>query len=225
MSKCEQCFIKEFNALKYLTKNELINISGCKTTHTVKKGEVLFEEGDILNGIYCIRDGICKLSKLSANGKDQIVKIVVKGDLIGQRSLINNKCSNLQAVALNDMKVCFIPKKEIVKDLKNNTDFLFDILKSMTSDLKNAYDVIVSMAQKSVKQRLAETLIYVHKSSGTNSNGTIRASLSREDIANMVGTATESAIRILSQFKKEGLISTTGKQIKIEDLQGLKRIE
>lgn len=225
MGKCEQCFIKEFNALKFLTKNELISLSGCKTTRTIKKGEVIFDEGDILNGIYCVRDGVCKLSKLSANGKDQIVKIVVKGDLMGQRSLISNQCSNLQAVALNDMKVCFIPKKEIVKDLKNNTDFLFDILKSMTSDLKNAYDVIISMAQKTVKQRLAETLIHIYKSSGINSNGTIRVSLSREDFANIVGTATESAIRILSQFKKEGLISTKGKQIKIEDLNALKRVE
>ena len=81
------------------------------------------------------------------------------------------------------------------------------------------------MAQKSVRQRLAETLVYIHDSFGTNPDGTLSVLLSREDYANIVGTATESAIRVLSQFKKEGLISAVGKYIKIEDIPGLKRVE
>ncbi|MGA1226166.1 MAG: Crp/Fnr family transcriptional regulator [Tamlana sp.] len=225
MGKCEQCIIKQFNSLKSLTKDELVRISGCKTTKTIKKGEIIFDEGDMINGVYCVKDGICKLSKLSKNGKDQIVKIVVKGDLLGQRSLVTDESSNLQAVALNDMEVCFIPKSEIVNDLQNNSKFSFDVLKSMANDLKEADDVIVNMAQKSVRQRMAETLIYINDSFGTNPDGTLSVLLSREDFANIVGTATESAIRVLSQFKKEKLISTLGKFIKIEDLQGLKRVE
>ncbi|MFD1162818.1 MULTISPECIES: Crp/Fnr family transcriptional regulator [Hwangdonia] len=225
MSKCEQCIIKQFNSLKALTTDELMRISGCKTSMFIKKGEVIFEEGEMLNGVYCVKDGICKLSKLSANGKDQIVKMVVKGQLLGQRSLISDESSNLQAVALNDMEVCFIPKSEIINDLKNNSKFSFEVLKEMASDLKEADDVIVNMAQKSVRERLAEALIYIHDSFGTNPDGSLSVLLSREDFANIVGTATESAIRVLSQFKKEGLISTVGKQIKIEDIEALKRVE
>ncbi len=225
MSKCEQCIIKQFNSLKSLTKDELLRISGCKTSRIIKKGEVIFEEGDVINGVYCIKDGICKLSKLSENGKDQIVKMVVKGQLLGQRSLINDESANLQAVALNDMEVCFIPKSEIMNDLQNNPKFSFDVLKDMAHDLKEADDIIVNMAQKSVRQRLAEALVYIHNSFGTNPDGTLSVLLSREDYANIVGTATESAIRVLSQLKKEGLITTVGKYIKIEDLQGLKRVE
>lgn len=225
MSKCEQCIIKQFNALKSLTKDELVRISNCKTSLIIKKGAIIFEEGDVINGVYCIKEGICKLSKLSSNGKDQIVKIVVKGDLLGQRSMISDEVSNLQATALNDMEVCFIPKSEIINDLQNNPKFSFDVLKEMAKDLREADDIIVNMAQKSVRQRLAETLIYIHNSFGTNSDGTLSVLLSREDLANIVGTAIESAIRVLSQFKKEGLISTHGKRIKIIDLQSLKRIE
>lgn len=225
MSKCEQCIIKQFNSLKALTKDELVRISGCKTSRTVKKGEVIFEEGEVLNGVYCIKDGICKLTKLSANGKDQIVKMVVKGDLLGQRSIVSNERSNLQATALNDMEVCFIPKAEILADLHKNPDFTFDVLKDMANDLREADDIIVNMAQKSVRQRLAETLIYINDSFGVNPDGTLSILLSREDFANIVGTATESAIRVLSQFKKEGLISTIGKQIKIENIEGLRRVE
>ncbi|PWH83205.1 Crp/Fnr family transcriptional regulator [Algibacter marinivivus] len=225
MGKCEQCIIKQFNSLKSLTKDELVRISSCKTSKTIKKGEVIFEEGEVLNGVYCVKDGICKLSKLSENGKDQIVKMVVKGQLLGQRSLISEESSNLQAVALNDMEVCFIPKSEIIADLQKNPKFSFDVLQDMAHDLKEADDIIVNMAQKSVRQRLAEALIYIHESFGINPDGTLSVLLSREDYANIVGTATESAIRVLSQFKKEGLISTMGKYIKIENLNGLKRVE
>jgi len=225
MSKCESCIVKQFNSLKNLSKEELLRISACKTSKIVKKGEVIFEEGEMLNGVYCVKDGICKLSKLSANGKDQIIKLVVKGELLGQRSLISEESSNLQATALNDMELCFIPKSEIIDDLRKNVSFSFDVLKNMSQDLKEADDIIVNMAQKSVRQRLAEALISINSSFGTNPDGTLSVLLSREDYASIVGTATESAIRVLSQFKKEGLISTIGKQIKIEDLEGLMRIQ
>ncbi|GGG58949.1 Crp/Fnr family transcriptional regulator [Bizionia arctica] len=225
MSKCEQCIVREFSSLKSLSKEELLGISGCKTSKFIKKGEVIFEEGETLNGVYCVKDGICKLTKLSANGKDQIVKLVVKGDLLGQRSLISDEAVNLSAVALNNMEVCFIPKVEIFGNLKNNSNFSMDMLKQMALDLKESDNVIVNMAQKSVKQRLAEALLYIHHSFGVDKEGVLNVVLSREDYASVVGTATESAIRVLSQFKKDGLISTSGKQIKIEDMEGLKRVE
>ncbi|WP_194767207.1 Crp/Fnr family transcriptional regulator [Tamlana sp. I1] len=225
MGKCEQCIIKQFNSLKALTKEELVRISACKTSHTIKKGEVIFEEGEVLNGVYCIKDGICKLSKLSENGKDQIVKMVVKGQLLGQRSLISEESSNLQAIALNDMEVCFIPKSEIIADLQKNPKFSFEVLKDMAHDLRDSDDIIVNMAQKSVRQRLAETLIYIQDNFGTNPDDTLSVLLSREDYAGIVGTATESAIRVLSQFKKEGLIESVGKYIRIIDLPGLERVE
>lgn len=225
MSKCDQCIIRQFNALKALTKDELIRISGCKTSQTVKKGEVIFEEGDAVNGVYCVKDGVCKLSKLSANGKDQIVKLVVKGDLLGQRSLVGEESANLSAVALNDMEVCFIPKSEIMNDLQNNPKFTLDMLQQMAHDLKESDNIIVDMAQKSVKNRFADVLVYMNENFGVDADGYLSITLSREDYANIVGTATESAIRILSQFKKEGLISTKGKMIKLENIAGLKRVE
>ena len=225
MGKCEQCIIKQFNSMKALTKDELIRISGCKTTRKIKKGEVIFEEGEMVNGVYCVKDGICKLSKLSENGKDQIVKMVVKGQLLGQRSLITDECTNLQAIALSDMEVCFIPKSEIMTDLQTNLQFSLDVLKVMARDLRESDDIIVNMAQKTVRKRLADVLIYLQNSFGVNADGTLSVLLSREDYANIVGTATESAIRIISQLKKEKLISTKGKFIKIEDLAGLQRVE
>lgn len=225
MSKCESCIIKEFNALKSLTREELMRVSACKTGKVYKKGQIIFEEGETLNGVYCVRDGVCKLSKLSENGKDQVVKLVVKGGLLGKRSLVSDQKTNLSAVALNDMEMCFIPKSEIISDLSKNPKFTMDVLKEMAHDLKESDDSLVSMAQKSVKSRMADILLYIHDNFGTDDEGFLSIILSREDYASIVGTATESAIRILSQFKKEGFISTSGKRIKIEDPNGLKWIE
>ena len=224
MSKCEQCIVRQFNSLKHLSKEELVRMSGCKTSKIIKKGEYLFEEGEHINGVFCIKDGVCKVSKMSENGKNQIVNLIKRGDLIGERSLVSDEVSNLNAVALEDMEVCFIPKDEIITDLEKNTNFTMDVLKTMASSLKNADNLIVDMAQKSVKQRLAEALLNLQDKFGVTSENTINIQLSREDIANIIGTATESAIRLLSDLKKKKIILFKGKEISILDKKELEKI-
>ncbi len=224
MGKCEQCIVREFSAIKALKKDELLRIADCKTSYTVKKGETVFNEGDALNGIYCIKDGVCKLSKLSDNGKDQIVKLVKKGELLGQRSLISEESTNLSAVAVEDMQICFIPKQEILQFFNENNQFSLNMMKSVCGDLKDADDNMVNLAQKTVKQRLAETLLKLETDFGIHEDGSLKIQLSREEIAGMIGTATESCIRLLSEFNKEGWISLQGKKITITNKKELQRI-
>lgn len=224
MGKCEQCIVREFSAIKALNKDELLKIADCKTSYAVKKGETVFDEGDALNGIYCIKDGICKLSKLSDNGKDQIVKLVKKGELLGQRSLISEESTNLSAVAVEDMQVCFIPKQEILQFFNENNQFSLNMMKSVCGDLKDADDNMVNLAQKTVKQRLAETLLKLETDFGIHEDGSLKIQLSREEIAGMIGTATESCIRLLSEFNKEGWISLQGKKITLSNKKELQRL-
>lgn len=224
MSNCQQCIIREFNSLKSLTKQELIRISTCKDEKIIKRGEVLFNEGEHINGVFCIKSGVCKVSKMSDNGRNQIIHLIKKGDILGERSLINNEVSNLKATAINDMEVCFIPKEEIIKDLQNNSNFSMDILKKMAASLKNADDVIVDMAQKTVKQRLAATLVFLDNKFEKNENGSLNIHLTREDIANIIGTATESAIRLLSDFKKKNFIDLKGKEVFILNTTELQKL-
>lgn len=223
-SKCEQCIVRQFSSLKALNKEELLKMAECKTSYTIKKGEPIFEEGESTNGIFCIKDGVCKLTKLSANGKDQIVKLVKPGELLGQRSLISEEPTNLSAVALEDMEVCFIPKKEIMEFFNDNNQFSMNVMKTICGDLKDADDHMVSLAQKSVKERLAETLLHLEDTFGKNEDGTLHIQLSREELAGMIGTATESCIRLLSEFNKTGLIELVGKKIAIVDRNKLKRM-
>ena len=223
-SRCENCIVRQFNSLRAMSKEELKQVSDSKTTRTIKKGEPLFEEGDKLNGVYCVRNGVSKLSKLSANGKDQIVKSASKGEVLGQRSVISQEITNLSAVAVNDMEVCFIPKESINSTLQKNPNFTLEVLRHMAHDLKEADDVIVNISQKTVKQRMAEAFLYLQNNFGEDADGFLALTLSREDISNVVGTATESAIRIISEFKKKGLIQTSGKKIGIKDERRLHEI-
>lgn len=224
MGKCDQCIVRQLNSLNELNKEELIRISGCKTSQFFKKGDVIFDEGEYINGLFCIKDGVCKVTKMSTNGRDQIIKLIKRGDLLGERSLIGEEASNLKATAINDMEVCFIPKDEIVRDLKQNNNFTMSILRDFASSLKEADNVIVDMAQKTVKQRLAETLLYLKDNYEKTPDEPLDIQLSREDIASIIGTATESAIRLLSSFKKEKLINLKGKEIYILDAKSLRRI-
>jgi CRP-like cAMP-binding protein len=216
-SRCENCIVRQFNSLRAMNKEELKKVSDSKITKRIEKGQSLFEEGEKLNGVYCVRGGVSKLSKLSANGKDQIVKLASKGEVIGQRSVIAEEQSNLSAVAVSDMEICFIPKESITTTLQKNPNFTLEVLRHMAHDLKEADDVIVNMSQKTVKQRIAEAFIYLKNNFGEDKDGFLALTLSREDIGNVVGTATESAIRIISEFKKKGLIHTSGKKIGIKD--------
>ncbi|MDB4289476.1 Crp/Fnr family transcriptional regulator [Flavobacteriaceae bacterium] len=215
--RCENCLVRQLNALKSLNKDQLKRISDSKISKSIKKGEAIFEEGEKLNGVFCVRNGVSKLSKMSDNGKDTIIKIATRGEVLGQRSVITEEKTNLSAVAVNDMEVCFIPKIHLLESINENPGFAKAILLQMAKDLKFADNVIVNIAQKTVKQRLAEAILYLNENFGVDANGFIAMTLTREDIANIVGTAKETCIRTLTSFKKHGWIFTEGKRIKIED--------
>lgn len=224
MSKCEQCVVRELSALKALNQDELNRITNSKTSYVVKKGQSLFEEGQTLNGIFCIRNGVCKISKLSDNGKNHIVKLITRGDILGERSLVDEEPLNLSATALEDMEVCFIPKPEILELFKSNTGFSLNMLKNVCENLKEADNDLVNMAQKSVKERLAKTLIYLQDKFGIDEDKTLKIQLSREELSGIVGTALETCIRLLSELKKEGYIDLIGKKISIKNERELRKM-
>lgn len=224
MNSCDYCIQKGLTSLKALTKEELETIQNTKTTLTFKKGDALFEEGESTNGVYCIKAGICKMTKLSANGKDQIVKLAQEGDLIDKRLIISDELSNTSAIALEDMQVCFIPREPILKAFSTNNQFSLLMMRSICSDLKDANEMIMNMAQKSVKSRLAFTLLHLQDQFGIDTDKSLKINLSRDELATMIGTATESAIRLLSELKKAKFIDLQGKKILILEPHQLRKM-
>ena len=224
MSNCAQCIIKRFNSLQTLNHDELEKFSDHKTSLVIKKGENLMTEGNSINGLYCIKDGKCKLTKLNTNGKEQIIKFVKGGDILGHRSILSDEPVGLNVTALEDMHVCFIPKGDILDTIKENAQFSLSLMKNISHQLNEANTSISQMAQKPVKDRLAETLLNLENTFGIDNEGCIDVLLTREEIANTIGTATESAIRLLSNLKKDGVIDLIGKKIKILDMNALKNL-
>ena len=177
-----------------------------------------------MNGVYCIKEGTCKLVKMNSNGKDTILKLIKRGELLGQRSVISEEASNLSAVAVEDMKICFIPKQELMQFFNDNNKFSLEVTKDICHQLKEANDFAANHTHKTVKERLASTLLHMSELSGTDKDHFLNLQLSREEMASMVGTATESCIRLLSDFKKEGLIDLSGKRIRILQFKELQKL-
>lgn len=221
MGACEHCFIKNDNEFNTLIFEELEDFTRSKTTLNIKKGENIVTEGHVMNGIYCLKNGKCKLSKLNTNGKSQIVKFLRQGNILGQRSVLSEEPSGLTITALEDMQVCFIPKTRIMEAIKDNPTFSLQLMKNISHQLNEANESISMMAQKSVKERLADVLIKLYEIFGSDDEGYIDIRLTREEMANTIGTATESAIRLLSTFKADGLLEIKGRRIKIIDLEAL----
>jgi len=224
MPDCNNCIIKQINSLNNLNNEELRQIKDQKRTFSFKKGDTIFEEGTKLKGIFCLRNGKCKVTKLTPNGNEQIVRFIKKGELIGHRSIISDTSAHLTVTALENMEACFIPKSIINKFFSENKDFTYNITKSLCTDLDNANLSIANLAQKTAKERLADSLLFFLKTFGVDQDGFLNIKLSRDEIANSIGTATESSIRILSGFKKDGIIEIMGKKIKIIDKEKLEHI-
>ncbi len=203
--------------LQHFSKEELAELSHEKKIISYKKGESIIEEGATPKGIYYLDKGTAKMFKLGFNGKEQILRFTKSGDIIGYRSILSKQPYGASATAMEDTEACFIPEKFFLKVLEFHPKLAFDILRRISEDLGESAQTITFLAQKTVRERLAEVLLLLEKKLGTDKDGFIKISLTREEMANLIGTATESAIRLISEFKTDHLIEVEGRKIKILD--------
>lgn len=210
--------------LKHFSKEELAELSHEKKLVSFKKGDILIEEGATPKGIYYIDKGTAKMYKLGFNGKEQILRFIKTGDILGYRSILSKQPYGASATAMEDTEACFIPEKFFLKVLEHHPKLAFDILRRISEDLGESAQTITFLAQKTVRERLAEVLILLEKKLGTDKDGFIKISLTREEMANLIGTATESAIRLISEFKTDHLIEVEGRKIKILAHQKLTKL-
>lgn len=182
---------------------------------TFHKGEIAFDENENPNGVYFIEKGTMKLSKMGAYGKEQILRFIKDGDLVGYRSVLIGETFKAKAEAMTDVQATFVPKDIFLHLLEIDPKLSFAMLQKFAYELGESSNTITFLAQKTVRERLAEVLLLLEQKLGTDPEGYIKISLTREEIANLIGTATESAIRLISEFKQDHLIETEGRNIKI----------
>ncbi len=201
----------------------LKDVDDHKIVNQFKKGQTLFVEGTPPFGIYCVSKGNIKLTKTSQEGKEAIVRIATAGDVLGHRSIFTNKHYSATATAIDEAVVCFIDKKYILKMIESNPSVAYQLMNKLSRDLGSSETKIATFSQKNVRERLAELLLLLKESHGHEENGEyfIDLKLTREEMASLIGTATETLIRFMSELKDEGFIRQEGKQIIIIDEKGL----
>ncbi len=216
--------ILSLKTFSFLTKEEQTDFDVERQIIKLKKGHEIIEEGVYPEGIYCVIKGTAKLFIHGFNGKEQILRFLKPGDITGYRSLLCGESFGASAVAMEDMEISFISKKYFFKILENDSKLSFEILKRVSLELGEASRTITILAQKTVRERLAEILLLLEKKLGVDKEGFINISLTREEVANLIGTATESAIRLISEFKHDLLIEVNGRKIKLLDHKKLTKL-
>ena len=221
---CDKCSSEIGSIFKHLSHEEVDMINFEKEFRHYKRGEVLYNEGNRISGFFCINSGIIKVFKTGFDGKEQIIRFAKPGDIIAYRSVLSNEVACTSAKVIEDSNVCFIPAEILISFVKSNSTFAHELLKLACHELGEANSYITDIAQKTVRERLAEILLLLVNDFGVDNQNYLQISLTREELANIVGTATESVIRLLSEFKTDRLVELNGRKIKILNAKGLEKI-
>ena len=213
---CASCNTRLHSVFSTIDSDHVQELNAHKSCSSYKKGQVIFSENGLPMGLFCVNSGKIKLSTSGPDGKEQILRLVKGGDILGYRALISNDRYHCNAIALEDCSICIVDKSYFLKMAMENPKLITAIFKKISDDLKKAEEHIVSLSQKNVRERMAEALLFFKATYGYEADQqTLSVQLSREEIADFVGTSTESAIRLLSEFNSDKIIELVGKKIKI----------
>lgn len=208
--RCETCNARKDSLFCMYKGDDLKKLDSNRSCSQIKKGQSLFNEGGIPRGVFCLNEGKVKIYTRGEEGKEQIIHIATKGEIVGFRAMFSGDPYIVSAETLEESNVCFISKEDFTDLIDTNADLRNGILKELSLELAERASFVTAMAQKSVRERLASVLLMLD---------TLYAdeliNLSREDLANYVGTATETLIRLLKDFKDEGLLQTHVRKIEL----------
>lgn len=203
---------------------ELQELSQDRKVRRYSKKDVIYFEGDRPNVLYFLNSGKVKLYKLNNDGKEYITGLVGAGEFFGYMPILQDTPSSEFAAALEDCEVVRIPRDDFMALVQRNRDVAARFIKMISNNLLEREEQLLSLAYDSVRKRVANALLNLRQRYGKEAGDTFRIDISRYDLAGMAGTASESVIRTLSDFKEDGLISSQGKTISVLDAEGLKQV-
>jgi CRP-like cAMP-binding protein len=221
----DDCIDNPKSVFTVLTPKEKEFLKQNYTCAFYKKGEIIFKEGDKPMGLMILAEGKVKIFKEGVGGREQIVRMAKPVGFIGYRALFAEENHTATAVAIEDCVSCIIDKESVFRVMRSNAELSISVIQSFASELGFSHDRTVTLTQKHIRGRLAESLIFLKDTYGYEDDSkTIKIYLSREDVANLSNMTTSNAIRTLSTFAQEGVISIDGRKIRILDLSKLERI-
>lgn len=213
---CATCGARKNSLFGNFCDDDVANVEEHKTCAYYKKNQPLFIESSFPRGVFCLNQGKVKVFTRGDEGKEQIIHIAKEGEIIGFRAMFSGEPYKVSATTLEECNICFIGKEDFLNMIDTNATLRNGIMKELSKELGDRAVFITNMAQKSVRERLAFALLIlgdIYENEEIN--------LTREDMANFVGTATETLIRLLKDFKEEGMIEIHTRKLEIIDKEKL----
>ncbi len=220
------CVIKDNTFFSDLTGKHVELFKESVATSLYKKGEVVFLEGDTCTGLYIIRYGRVKVVRSSVSGKEQIIKILEPGELLGLEAFYHGEKYSNTAVAMEEGDLCYIERDRFFDILKNEPEISARLIGALSRELDHAYERIGNLGLLSAREKLAHLLLSLSREYGVVENGTVRLhlNLSRLEIAELLGITQETSIRLLKSFKEEGILDIRRKELVIKSVERLSGI-
>ncbi|AYN01840.1 MULTISPECIES: Crp/Fnr family transcriptional regulator [unclassified Chryseobacterium] len=190
-----------------------------------RKNEAIFTEGTIPNGIFFLKNGKVKKYKVDNDGREQIIYIYNAGEFFGYSAILSNDTYGDTTLAIENSVIAFISKENFLRILDQSDFFSKLLLKSLSHEFSVMANLMTVLSQRTVRERVALSLLILHRKYKSNiAEDKTYITLSRTDLANMVGTANETLARILHDFREDHLIVMEGRKILLIDLERLTRI-
>ncbi|MBL4752504.1 MAG: Crp/Fnr family transcriptional regulator [Flavobacteriales bacterium] len=222
---CDNCAIDASAEVNIEGDAEMGMQSNGRRKMVYVKGESVFTEGSQPSGVFCLKKGKVKIHKTGSHKKEQILRFAREGQLLGTRALIRNEYYTSSATTIEGSVLCFIPKHEFLAKLGKDDDLKAFVLSNLSNNLKLAEDKITQLSISSVGQRLAIIILRLIEVYGFEEDGrTVAIELTREEMANLVGAANETTIRLLSSFKRKGLILLNGRKLTVINAADLAKL-
>lgn len=207
---CNTCGARKSSPFGTFCDHDVSGVNEVKACTYLKKNQPIFIEGSFPRGVFCLNEGKVKVFIRGDEGKEQIIHIAKEGEIIGFRAMFSGEPYKVSATSLEECNICFITKEDFLNMIDTNPILRNSILKELSKELGDRAIFITNMAQKSVRERLAFALLILGDIYGKE-----QINLTREDMANFVGVATETLIRVLKEFKEEGIIEIHTRKIEI----------
>lgn len=205
--------------------DDLKKLSADHRSKIYKKKDVIFGEESIPVFLYFLVSGKVKTSRSHEYGKELITTLYKEGDFFGYTALLEEKPYSETAETLEDSEVRLIPKEDFYVLMHNNLNVMRTFIKMLSGNIAEKEKQLINLAYSSVRKRVADALLYLQERYTNSTDQHFSMSISREDLAKIVGTATESLIRTLSEFKADKLIDIKGSNITIKDSEKLKTLK
>lgn len=221
VSNCKDCIYRSW-AFKNLTLDELKMINDKKVEKFYRKGENIYIQGDPIHSFLYLQNGLVKLYTTEANNKEHIISIAKPKDFIGLLSIFSNQEHNYSISAIEDSVICFVELDLIKNFIKSNGIFALDFFEKISKLSDSIIKTRVDINTRQLRGRIAYMLLFFAKNIYNSEKFSLP--ISRKEIADLIDMSTENVIRVLSEFRKDGLIQIEGKNIEVNDMERLQKI-